>query len=81
MAAMKQEEHRLVSPVDALQVESVRAYAPHHRRVVAGVLCVGRTAVKWHATYAADIVACAWEPGGGRATAVLSSGAGLERQR
>lgn len=45
-------------PIDALQVECVRADAPHHRRVVSGVLSVGWAAIKWHSADAAYVVAC-----------------------
>ena len=61
---------RCPPPIDALQVEGMRADAPHHGRVVPGELAVRRAAVKGHATDAAHVVACARAGDGGRAWCV-----------
>ena len=48
---------------DALNMESVSAYAPHHGAVVAWVLAIWRASIKGSSTNAAHIVACIPCPG------------------
>lgn len=51
--------HRLAnSPIDALEVESVSARAPHDGRIIARVLGFWGTAIEWHPADAADVVSC-----------------------
>lgn len=66
--------------LNALQMERVAARAPHDGAVIAGVLALGRAAVKGRAADAAHVVACVPRPGRDRMPLLDLHGEGHRRR-